>query len=51
VTYGGGTDVPVPGDWDGNGSWTPGIVRDGSRWHLRNVNSTGTAHLAFTYAP
>lgn len=41
-------DTPVTGDWDGNGSTTPGVVR-GNTWFLRNTNSTGVADLSLTY--
>ena len=36
------------GDWDGNGTVTPGIVR-GTTWYLRNANSGGAANIAFAY--
>jgi hypothetical protein len=35
-TYGNRGDVPVVGDWDGNGSQTQGVFRDGA-WSLTNV--------------
>jgi peptidoglycan/xylan/chitin deacetylase (PgdA/CDA1 family) len=41
-------DRPVAGDWDGNGTVTPGVVR-GSTWYLRNSNSTGPADVVFSY--
>ena len=41
-------DIPVTGDWDGNGSITPGVVRGGT-WYLRNANSTGAADVSFVY--
>ena len=28
------TDVPIAGDWDGDGTDTPGLVRNGSQWLL-----------------
>ena len=39
-TYGstGEGDIPVVGDWDGNGTWTPGVYRNGT-WLLSNVNA------------
>jgi surface antigen len=41
------------GDWDGNGTVTPGIVYRirgvGLEWHLRNSNSAGPAHRIFRY--
>jgi hypothetical protein len=46
--YGDRTDTPLMGDWDGNGTKTPGVFRAGS-WYLRNSNSTGVADLAFGY--
>jgi hypothetical protein len=42
----------VAGDWDGNGSFTPGIVmRDGAvlRWSLRNSNTSGAGEITFAY--
>ena len=39
---------PVVGDWDGNGTVTPGIVR-GASWLLRNANSSGAANITFGY--
>jgi peptidoglycan/xylan/chitin deacetylase (PgdA/CDA1 family) len=39
---------PVAGDWDGNGTMTPGVVRSGS-WLLRNANSAGGANAIFAY--
>ena len=47
--YGGTTDLPITGDWDGNGTFTPGVVRNGSRWYLRNANTTGPGTIAFDY--
>jgi hypothetical protein len=41
-------DVPICGDWDGNG--TDGIgVRRGATWFLRNAISAGPAHGQFNY--
>ena len=40
-----GGDVPLVGDWDGNGTTTIGIRR-GNVFHLRNSNTTGAADLA-----
>jgi hypothetical protein len=35
-------DIPVTGDWDGNGTKTVGIFRPSEgRWYLRNSNSGG----------
>lgn len=46
-------DVLVVGDWDGNGIFTPGIVRTNSvgqlEWLLRNSNSSGNADYDFVY--
>jgi peptidoglycan/xylan/chitin deacetylase (PgdA/CDA1 family) len=38
----------VAGDWDGNGTVTPGIVR-GNTWYLRNSNTPGPANIVFQY--
>lgn len=46
------TDIPIVGDWDGDGDFTPGIYRqNGSviEWHLRNSNTSGSANVVFTY--
>ena len=40
--------IPISGDWNGDGSVTPGIFTEGG-WHLRNSSSTGGADIAFTY--
>lgn len=37
------------GDWDGDGTATPGILRGGDTWLLRNSNSSGTADITFTF--
>ncbi|TQS40484.1 hypothetical protein [Cryptosporangium phraense] len=47
-------DVPVVGDWNGDGSETVGIARaDGTAdtftWFLRNANSAGPSDLSFTF--
>ena len=47
-TFGAPGDTPVAGDWDGNGSDTPGVVR-GATWLLRNSNSGGAADVTFTF--
>jgi hypothetical protein len=44
------TDVPVAGDWNGDGKAKPGIVRDGSQWFLDRDGShafPGSASLRF----
>ncbi len=46
--YGRRSDRFVVGDWDGNGTDTPGVRRSAT-FHLRNSNSGGTADLTFTY--
>jgi len=46
--YGNPTDLPLMGDWDGNGTKTPGVFRGGT-WYLRNSNSSGVADAAFGY--
>lgn len=52
--FGGVRDVNFyTGDWDGNGSSTPGLIRGGAAvrqtWLLRNANSSGGANLQFQY--
>jgi hypothetical protein len=46
--FGRAGDIPVVGDWDGDGDWTPGTVRAGA-WSLRNANSGGGAQLRFRF--
>ncbi len=48
VKYGTLGDIPVVGDWNGNGVATIGVVR-GNRWLLRNSNSAGAADIDFTF--
>jgi hypothetical protein len=38
--YGDAGDIPVVGDWNGDGTFTPGVVR-GNAWYLRNENTAG----------
>ncbi len=47
-TYGIPTDIPLVGDWDGNGTETPGVFREG-KFYLRNSNNSGVADLIFDY--
>ncbi len=41
-------DIPVMGDWNGDGTHTVGVVR-GNRWILRNTNDAGPADLNFEF--
>jgi serine protease len=41
-------DIPVVGDWDGNGTQTIGVVR-GNLWHLRDSNAGGSADHTFSF--
>jgi hypothetical protein len=45
--YGNPGDVPLVGDWNGNGTDSPGVFRNGV-FYLRNSNSAGAAHLQLT---
>jgi hypothetical protein len=50
--FGLGTDLPVAGDWDGDGADSPGVVRPegGSlRWWTRNTIVNGPATGTFLY--
>jgi hypothetical protein len=49
ASYGRGRDVPVVGDWDGNGTDTLGLFRGNRTWLLRNSNNGGNAQLTFDY--
>jgi RHS repeat-associated protein len=43
-------DLPVVGDWDGDGDDTIGVFRQQSnQWYLRNTNSAGVHDILFTY--
>jgi hypothetical protein len=44
VRFGKAGDIPVAGDWNGNGVDTIGVVR-GNRWLLRNSNAAGSADI------
>ncbi|MEA2844239.1 MAG: hypothetical protein QOJ69_1910, partial [Actinomycetota bacterium] len=41
-------DIPIAGDWDGNGTETPGVVRSGT-WYLVNGLNRGFADVNFGY--
>lgn len=43
-SYGWDTDIPLVGDWDGDGDDTVG-VRRGSTFYLRNSNTSGPADI------
>ncbi|HET6919601.1 MAG TPA: SpoIVB peptidase S55 domain-containing protein [Jiangellaceae bacterium] len=48
--YGRSTDLQLMGDWDGNGTLTPAVFRDGT-WYVRRTSLTGTVTaLAFGQA-
>jgi hypothetical protein len=47
--YGRPGDVPVVGDWEGDGRDTVGVVRNGRQWLLRDSNTSGEADRAFVY--
>ncbi|MER6174224.1 endonuclease/exonuclease/phosphatase family protein [Streptosporangium sp. NPDC001681] len=51
-TYGARGAQPIVGDWNNDGSDTPGVfVRTGGTpsWQLRNSNSSGSANVTFGY--
>jgi hypothetical protein len=48
VEFGQPGDIPVVGDWNGNGVHTIGVVR-GNRWLLRNSNRAGSPDYDFTF--
>jgi hypothetical protein len=48
VTYGAKGDLPVCGDWDGDGRDGIGVVR-GTMWHLQNAFQSGTAALSIDH--
>jgi hypothetical protein len=42
--FGSSSHTPVAGDWDGNGTDTPGVKTDGNRWLLSNGYDGSMAH-------
>ena len=48
-TYGDYWDTPVVGDWNGDGVDTPGSVRHGNLWLLRDSNSPGSPDRSYWY--
>lgn len=46
--FGQAGDIPVVGDWNGDGVATAGVVR-GNRWLLRNSNSAGPPDFDFEF--
>jgi hypothetical protein len=50
VAYGAAGDLPVVGDWDGNGTTTIGLYRPStSTFYLRNSNSTGFPDITVAF--
>ena len=47
LTFGAGYR-PVTGDWNGDGTTTPGAVF-GTTWHLRSSNAASSGKLVITY--
>jgi uncharacterized delta-60 repeat protein len=49
--YGAPGDIPVVGDWDGNGTFTVGVFRpSNATWYLRNSNTAGAPDITpFAY--
>ena len=41
-------DVPVTGDWNGDGTDTAGLFRNGG-WYLRNSTTTGVGDVSFGF--
>jgi hypothetical protein len=49
-TYGNPSDVPFMGDWDCDGTDTPGLYRQSDGFvYLRNSNTTGVADVRFFF--
>jgi peptidoglycan hydrolase-like amidase len=47
-SFGSPSDVPVAGDWDGDGFDTVGVFRGGT-WYLRNDNSSGPVDVTVSF--
>jgi len=48
--YGNPGDIPVAGDWDGDGTDSPGLRRPSDGFvYLRNSNTTGIADISYFY--
>jgi hypothetical protein len=47
-SYGTASDIAVSGDWDGNGTSTPGVFRNGM-WYLRNSSTSGVANVSLSF--
>ena len=48
--FGAPGDLPIVGDWDGDGDTTIGLYRPStSTFFLRNTNSTGTPNITFSF--
>jgi glucose/arabinose dehydrogenase len=48
IQFGNAGDIPVVGDWNGDGIDTPGVFWDGY-WYLRNSNSSGPYDVVFAF--
>jgi predicted extracellular nuclease len=48
LTFGLPGDIPLTGDWDGDGIDTIGVYRDGT-FYLRNSNTNGVAEIVLTF--
>jgi hypothetical protein len=46
--FGTKTDIPIVGDWNGDGIDTPGIFRNGA-FYLRDSNTPGNADIVFEF--
>lgn len=43
--FGRSGDRILVGDWNGNGTWTPGVLRGGRRWSLKDSLNGGAASV------
>lgn len=50
VGFGQAGDIPLVGDWNGDGIDTPGVFRNGVVY-LRNSNTAGPADITYTFGP
>ena len=49
ITYGLSTDIPITGDWDGDGMTEIGVFRKSIQQFILDYNNDGTVDQRITY--